>query len=129
MTKETYRERALRQILALLARNTADVDSTLDLKFGREFFANLASWAGKGKDEIVQMICREIGIATATVLKEPLSQIVENRRLQVTLELVPKKGAPDSPAQSEGAAKSHASGSAKAKTKAKKQTQRNRQSS
>ncbi|MFW7380487.1 MAG: hypothetical protein ACOH5I_16865 [Oligoflexus sp.] len=90
MNRETYKEKAIKQIVSLLARSSSDQPMSLDFKSGREFLATLASWAGKGKDEIVQLICREIGTATAAVLKEPLAQVLENRKLQLTLELVPK---------------------------------------
>ncbi len=63
----------------------------------KEFLSSMATWAGKGKDELVQVICREIGTATASVLKEPLSKLLENKKLQITIELVsnepPKKKA------------------------------------
>ena len=55
----------------------------------KEFLGAMASWAGKGKDELVQVICREIGTATAMVLKEPLGKLLENKRIQITIELVP----------------------------------------
>jgi hypothetical protein len=51
----------------------------------------MAGWAGKGKDELVQVICREIGTATAMVLKEPLGKLLENKRIQITIELVPNE--------------------------------------
>lgn len=47
--------------------------------------------AGKGKDEIIQTLGREIGLAWAAVLKEPIEKILDNRSLQITIELVPKK--------------------------------------
>ena len=53
-------------------------------------FKILVVHGGKSKDEIVQVLCREIGVATAAVLKEPLNQVLENRKLQITMELVPK---------------------------------------
>lgn len=86
MSKE--KENTLKQLLAILLRNAES--PVLDLKFGKEFISNLANMAGKGKDEIVQIICREIGLATAAVLKEPVSQILKDKKLQLTLELVPK---------------------------------------
>jgi hypothetical protein len=46
--------------------------------------------AGKGKDELIQTLGREIGLAWAAVLKEPLQKIVDNRSLQITIELVPR---------------------------------------
>ena len=60
-----------------------------DIPKGREFLGALASWAGKGKDELVQLICREIGVATAALLKEPLSQVMEGKKIKFTIELVP----------------------------------------
>ena len=48
----------------------------------------VGSWAGKGKDEIVQIIAKEVGVAVAAMLKEPVIQILENRKLQITLDLV-----------------------------------------
>lgn len=57
----------------------------------KELVASLAQWAGKSKDEIVTMVCREIGQATAAVLKEPLAQIIESQKVQITFEFVPKK--------------------------------------
>ncbi|WP_141731774.1 hypothetical protein [Oligoflexus tunisiensis] len=55
----------------------------------KEFLTAMASWAGKGKDELVQVICREIGTATAMVLKEPLGKLLENKKIHITIELVP----------------------------------------
>jgi hypothetical protein len=56
----------------------------------RELISTLASIAGKGKDEMVQIISREIGIAVAGVVKEPLRQVLEDSRMKITIELVPK---------------------------------------
>ncbi len=64
--------------------------SRIDLKTAKALINALANWAGKGKDEIIQVLCREIGLAIAAVLKEPLKQVIENRTLRVSLELVPK---------------------------------------
>lgn len=63
----------------------------MDFSTARELIGALASWAGKGKDEVVQTLCREIGQAVAAVLKEPLNQVLENKKLQFTIEFVPKK--------------------------------------
>lgn len=46
--------------------------------------------AGKSKDEIIRLLGREIGFALAAVLKEPFSQLTENKKLQITVELTPK---------------------------------------
>ncbi|NRA64571.1 MAG: hypothetical protein HRU19_08820 [Pseudobacteriovorax sp.] len=83
------RESNIRQLISLLMKNSESVG--VDFKFGRELVGSLATWAGKGKDEIVQIICREIGVATAAVMKEPISQMLSGKKLQLTLELVPKE--------------------------------------
>lgn len=57
---------------------------------GKEFLGQLANWAGKGKDEIVNMICKEIGLAVAATLKEPLRQAFQDKSLRFTVDLVPK---------------------------------------
>ena len=56
----------------------------------KDILGAVANWGGKSKDELVQVLCREIGIATAAVLKEPLNQVLENRKLQISIEFVPK---------------------------------------
>ena len=57
----------------------------------KEFLGGLASWAGTSKDEIVAMVCKEIGQATANTLKEPLDQILGSKKLKITVELEPRK--------------------------------------
>lgn len=56
----------------------------------RALLQAIGTWAGKGKDEIVQIMAREVGVAVAAMLKEPVTQILENRRLQITIDLVNK---------------------------------------
>lgn len=46
--------------------------------------------AGKSKDEIIQLLGREIGLAWAAVLKEPMEKLIENKSLSITIELVSK---------------------------------------
>lgn len=58
----------------------------------RDFLGILATWGGKGKDEVINILGREIGQAAAAILKEPLNQIIGGRKLQITLELIPKDG-------------------------------------
>lgn len=78
----SYRELIMQQLLG----------SSLSLLGGplkvKEFLGDLSSWAGTGKDEIVGMVCKEIGLATANTLKEPLDQIMSSRKLKITVELV-----------------------------------------
>jgi hypothetical protein len=59
---------------------------------GRALAAALFARAGKGKDEVVQIIAREIGVAVAAMLKEPLAKLAEHQKLQISFEFVPKKG-------------------------------------
>lgn len=51
--------------------------------------------AGKSKDEFVRILGREMGLAAAAVLQEPLERLVRSKKIQVTIELVdadPKRG-------------------------------------
>lgn len=70
-------------------------ESGLDASAAKDLIASVAAWAGKGKDEIVQVLCREIGVAIAAVVKEPLEQVLENRRLVISFELSPKDESKD----------------------------------
>lgn len=65
-------------------------DRTSDAKAARALLQAIFARAGKGKDEIVQMLAREIGMAVAAMLKEPLSQLAKNQKLQISFEFVPK---------------------------------------
>jgi hypothetical protein len=100
MSDSSYQIRVLKQLLSLLAKEEGSKDKTKDSSEGyagsaKEVLYNLAGLAGKGKDELVQSICREIGQATAAVLKEPLAQLLKDRKLQVTIEFVPVKNDED----------------------------------
>ena len=61
----------------------------------RAILGTLSARAGKSKDEVVQILARETGIAIAAMLREPLRELAENRRLQITFEFVPKTGDED----------------------------------
>ena len=79
-------DRILRNILGSIAGSVGsdDENGTRDLLIG------LLSKAGKGKDEFVQILGREIGLALAAVLSKPLEQMTETKRIRITVELVPK---------------------------------------
>lgn len=72
-----------------MTEEEAAADSIASL---RTLFGTITARAGKGKDEVVQILAREIGIAVAAMLREPLSELAKHQRLQVTFELVPKSG-------------------------------------
>jgi hypothetical protein len=57
---------------------------------GKDLVSGLLSKAGKSKDEVIQILGREIGLALAAVLAKPLEQMTENKRVRITVELVPK---------------------------------------
>ena len=57
---------------------------------GRDILLGLLSKAGRSKDEVIQILGREIGLALAAVLAKPLEQITETKRVRITVELVPK---------------------------------------
>jgi hypothetical protein len=91
MKKTTERDRVVKlftQYLVGSIGRRGDKNDT-SLSGPKEFLTAMASWAGKGKDELVQVICREIGTATAMVLKEPLGKLLENKKIHITIELVP----------------------------------------
>jgi hypothetical protein len=67
----------------------------LDASAARALVSALFTKAGKGKDEIVQIIAREIGVAVAAMLKEPLAQLAQHQKLRISFEFVPKKGHPE----------------------------------
>ena len=77
----SYRELIMQQLMG----------SSLSLLGGpdkvKEFLGGLASWAGTSKDELVGIVCKEIGQATANTLREPLDQIMNSRKLKITIEL------------------------------------------
>lgn len=90
---KTLKESLIRSVFAAVASSTdpENPQAKATPSAIRELVSSLALIAGKGKDEIVQIISREIGIAVAGVIKEPVHQILEDRKLKITLELVPKK--------------------------------------
>lgn len=98
MSDSGYQLRLLKQLLSLLAKEESSSGRSKDKESGdgyasgaKDMFSNLAGLAGKGKDELIQSICREIGLATAAVLKEPIAHLLKDRKLQVTIEFVPVK--------------------------------------
>lgn len=66
----------------------------IDAGAARALISALFARAGKGKDEVVQIIAREIGVAVAAMLREPLSQLAKHQKLQISFEFVPKHGHP-----------------------------------
>ena len=62
----------------------------IDANATKALLTALFTRAGKGKDEVVQIVAREIGQAVAAMLREPLSQLAKNRKLQISFEFVPK---------------------------------------
>ncbi len=93
MADSGYQSRVLKHLAALMAKEDSKGESKDEgtVAGAKELLFALAGLAGKGKDELVQSICREIGQATAAVLKEPLAQLLKDRKLQVTIEFVPVK--------------------------------------
>ncbi len=65
---------------------------SIDAGAARALIAAVFARAGKGKDEVVQIVAREIGNAVAAMLKEPLAQLAKHQKLQISFEFVPKAG-------------------------------------
>lgn len=56
----------------------------------KDLLGTVLGVAGKSKDDVIEIVGREIGQALAAMLKEPLSQVVNHRKLKISVELVPK---------------------------------------
>lgn len=79
----------------------------MDSSTARALIAALFTRAGKGKDEVVQILAREIGVAVAAMLREPMAQLAKHQKLQISFEFVPKKakgGEPDKNAKNDAKA-------------------------
>jgi hypothetical protein len=81
---KTRTDRIIKNILSGLA-GTSDHDNPT-----RDILNTLLSKAGRSKDEVIQILGREIGLALAAVLAKPLEQLTETKRIRITVELVPK---------------------------------------
>jgi hypothetical protein len=64
-------------------------------RMARDVINQVLSRAGKSKDDIIQILGREIGIALAAMLREPLEQLVESKKIRISVELVGKTPPPD----------------------------------
>ena len=69
----------------------------MDAGAARALLGALFARAGKGKDEVVQVMARELGMAVAAMLKEPLAQLAKHQKLQISFEFVPKEDAAKAP--------------------------------
>jgi|GEM_PF-1286616 len=74
--------------------SSEDRGSRTEASAARDLLITLISKAGKGKDEVIQLLGREIGTALVALLKQPVQELFRNQRLQITLELVPKSSGP-----------------------------------
>jgi hypothetical protein len=81
---KTRTDRLIKNILSGLS-GSVDADAPT-----KEILFSLLSKAGRSKDEVIQILGREIGLALAAMLAKPLEQITENKRVRITVELVPK---------------------------------------
>lgn len=56
----------------------------------KDMLFTLITRAGKGKDEVIQVLGREIGTALVALLKQPVSELFRDQKIQITIELTPK---------------------------------------
>ncbi len=58
----------------------------------KELFSGLLKSAGKGKNEVIAVLGREMGSAFAAMVKEPLQKIVDSKAVNINfkIELVDK---------------------------------------
>ena len=71
---------------------SADDSPNVDANTAKALISTLFARAGKGKDEVVQVVAREIGLAVAAMMKEPLALLAKHQKLQISCEFVPKQG-------------------------------------
>lgn len=63
----------------------------LDLSSAKDILNTTLSWAGKSKDDFIQMVSREAGQALAQALEGPIKEILKDQKIHMTFELKPKK--------------------------------------
>ena len=83
--------KSIRDNLFKVLTGKGDRDETPDDGVGALLGA-IFQRAGKGKDEVVGIVAREIGVAVAAMLKEPMAALAKNQKLQISFEFVPKDG-------------------------------------
>lgn len=66
-------------------------EKKFERRIAGELLSALLARAGKGKDDIIQIFSREVGVALAGMLKEPLQKFTESKKIQITIEIVPAK--------------------------------------
>ncbi len=79
-----------KSLLSGIGLSEEELQDRIEGKLGKELLSSLLSRAGKGKDELIQILGREIGFALAAVLAEPLKKIVESKKLTISIELANK---------------------------------------
>ena len=62
----------------------------IDISTAKDILSGALSWAGKGKDEFLQTLCRETGQALAQSMQGPILEILKDQKISITLELTPK---------------------------------------
>jgi len=56
----------------------------------KDLFNAFFTTLGKSRTEAIEIVGREMGKALAAMLKEPLAQLVNHRKLKITVEMVPR---------------------------------------
>lgn len=89
--KDVDKNESISDVLKKLVKNK-DISLTtlLDLKNAKDTLGALVNWAGKSKDEAFHLILKETSKALAQSLEKPLIHLLEDKKLQITLELSPK---------------------------------------
>jgi hypothetical protein len=81
----------LRLIVGRSDSERGDDSSDGDVDAKTALISALFARAGKSKDEVIHMVAREIGMAVAAMLKEPLALLAKHQKLQISFEFVPKQ--------------------------------------
>jgi hypothetical protein len=90
---------------AQLLGQSGERPNRIERRIASELVSGVLSRLEKSKDEIIRLFCRELGIAMAGILKEPLQRLSESRKIQVTIEIVPTLSKPAEKAKAKAADK------------------------
>lgn len=74
-----------------MAKNDNPIKDKIEGSIRNDFVNALFNKAGRGKDELIQILGKEIGSALAAMLKEPLNDIIKDKKISMSIEIVDKK--------------------------------------
>ncbi len=88
--------RRLAQALRMVLDSDVNISGEkIDAGAAREIMSGLLNWAGKSRDDVLQVVAHEFGAGFGKALKEPILEALLNRHLTINITLSPSdEGAP-----------------------------------